>query len=83
MSMSLLQRSPTKSGLFENDYTADNTGWQRPTCGLKSQVSLRKRATNYRNFLREMTCKDKASYGSWPPCTIELTMCLPHTNDIY
>jgi len=35
---------------------------------LELQVSFRKRATNYRDFLRKMTCKDKASYGSWPPC---------------
>jgi len=34
------------------------------------QVIFRRRATNYRGFLRKMTCKDKASYGSWPPCTL-------------
>jgi len=33
------------------------------------QVSFRKRATNYRARLRKMTCEDKASYGSSPPCT--------------
>jgi len=32
------------------------------------QVIFRKRATNYRALLRKMTCKDKASYGSSPPC---------------
>jgi len=31
---------------------------------LKMQVSFRKRAINYRAFLRKMTSKDKASYGS-------------------
>ena len=33
------------------------------------QVSFRKRATNYRALLREMTYKDKTSYESSPPCT--------------
>jgi len=37
---------------------------------LKLQVIFRKRATKYRALLRKMTCKDKASYGSWPPCTM-------------
>ena len=39
---------------------------------LKLQVFFRKRATNYRALLRKMTCKDKASYGSSPPCTRSL-----------
>jgi len=33
------------------------------------QFIFRKRATNYRALLRKMTCKDKASYVSSPPCT--------------
>jgi len=33
------------------------------------------RAANYRAFFRKMTYKDKASYGSSPPCTYP-----PHTN---
>jgi len=33
------------------------------------QVIFRKRATNYRALLRKMTCENKASCGSWPPCT--------------
>jgi len=35
---------------------------------LRLQVIFRKRASNYRALLRKMTCKDKASYGSSPPC---------------
>ena len=27
------------------------------------------KSTNYRALLRKMTYKDKAFYGSWPPCT--------------
>jgi len=33
------------------------------------QVIFRKRATNSRALLREMSYKDKASYDSTPPCT--------------
>jgi len=35
---------------------------------LQFQVFFCKRATNYRALLRKMTYKDKASYGSSPPC---------------
>jgi len=45
-----------------------STGWRRPIGCLKLQVLFRKRATNCRALLRKMTCKDKASYGSSPPC---------------
>jgi len=45
------------------------TGWQRPLRCLKLQVGFRKRATNYRALLREMTHTDKASYGSLPLCS--------------
>jgi len=44
------------------------TGWRRPIGCLKLQVNFRKRAIQYRALLREMTYKDKASYGSSPPC---------------
>ena len=44
------------------------TGWRRCIRSLKSQISFRKRTTNYRAVSREMTCKDKASYDSTPPC---------------
>jgi len=53
---------------------AHDTGWRRLIECLKSQVILRKRATNYRALLREMTYKDKASYGSSPPCTTRLSL---------
>ena len=45
------------------------TGWQRLLGCLKLQVISRKRATQYRALLQEMTYKDKASYGSSPHCT--------------
>jgi len=45
------------------------TGWRRCIECLKLQVISRKRATNSRALLRKMTYKDKASYGSSPPCT--------------
>jgi len=47
------------------------TGWQKPIECLKLQVIFRKRATKYRALFRKMTCKDKASYGSSPPCNGE------------
>ena len=45
------------------------TGWRRLTGCLKLQVIFRKRASNYRALLRKITCKDKTSYDSTPPCT--------------
>ena len=45
------------------------TGWRRPIQCLISKVSVRKLATNHRALLRKITCKVKASYGSWPPCS--------------
>jgi len=44
------------------------TGWQRPIGCRKFQVIFRKRATNCRALLQNMTCRDKASYGSSSPC---------------
>jgi len=49
--------------------TAWCTGWRRPIGCLKSQVIFRKRGTNSRALLLKMTYKDKASYGSSPPCS--------------
>ena len=46
------------------------TGWPRPVGCLKLQVIVCKRATKYRALLRKMTYKDKASYGSLPPCIV-------------
>ena len=45
------------------------TGWRRCIGCLKLQVIFRKRATNYRALLQKMTCEDKPSYDSTPPCT--------------
>ena len=48
------------------------TGGRRPLGCLKMQVNFCKRATNYRALLRKTTYKDKASYGSSPPCNMWL-----------
>ena len=50
-----------------------STWWRSPIGCLKLQVIFRKRATIVRSLWREMTCKDKASYGSSPPCTYDMT----------
>ena len=44
------------------------TEWRRPIGCLALQVIFRERTTNYRALWRKMTDKDKASYGSSPPC---------------
>ena len=46
-----------------------HTGWRRPVGCLKLHVISCKRATNYRALLRKMTCRDRASCGSSPPCS--------------
>jgi len=43
-------------------------GWRRSMGCLKLQVSIRKRATNYRALLEKMTCENRASYASSSPC---------------
>jgi len=43
---------------------------------------FRKRATNYRALLREMTYKDKAFYDSTPPCTKIQNMLYQYTKKI-
>jgi len=35
-----------------------------------NKVIFCQRATNHRDLLRKMTYKDKASYGSSPPCNV-------------
>ena len=50
------------------------TEWCRPIGCLKLQVIFCKRATENRAHLRKMTYKDKASYGSSPPCTRSLEL---------
>ena len=46
------------------------TEWRRVIGCLKLQVIFCKRATEYRALWRKMTCRDKASYDSTPPCTL-------------
>ena len=53
-----------------------DTGWWRPIGCLKLQVIFRKSAINYRALLRKMTYKDKAFYGSSPPCSCMFVFCL-------
>jgi len=45
------------------------TGWRRLIGSPKLQIIFRKRAIKYRSLLRKMTCKDKGSYESSPPCS--------------
>ena len=60
----------TQSGITYRKHacTFSSTGWRRPIGCLQLQVIFRKRATNYRALMRKMTCKDKASNRSSPPC---------------
>jgi len=51
-----------------------DTRWRRPIGCLKLQVISCKGATNLRALLRKMTYKDKASYGSLPPCITKRTV---------
>ena len=55
-------------GLTNTKIHAHTTGRRRPIGCLKLQVIFRKSATNHMVFLRKMTYKDKASYGSSSPC---------------
>jgi len=48
--------------------------WRRPIGCLKLQVISCKGATNHRALWRKMTYKDKASYGSLPPCITQRTV---------
>ena len=78
--MSLLQGSFTKETYNFIDPTnqshpisaRSSTGWRRCIGCLNLQVSLCKRATNYRALLRKMTYEDKASYVFPPPSTVSL-----------
>ena len=51
-------------------HPVSGTGWRSLIGCLKLQVIFRKRATNYRALWRKITCKDKASSESTPPCSI-------------
>jgi len=52
-----------------------STGWRRLIGSPKLQIIFHKRATRYRALLRKMTCRDKGSYESSPPCTANITRC--------
>ena len=51
----------------------DDTGQRRTIRCLELQAIFPKRATNYRALLRKMTCEDKASSDSTPPCMYMFT----------
>ena len=53
---------------FRQSNAFESTGWRRPIGCLKLQVILRQRASNDTALSQKMSCKDHASYGSWPPC---------------
>jgi len=55
--------------IWIHKYIYRDTGWCKLMGCLELHVIFRKRATNYSALLRKMTYKDKASYGSSPPCT--------------
>jgi len=48
-------------------------GWRRCIGCLQLQIFIRKRATNFRALFQNMTCNDKTSYVSTPPCIIIIT----------
>ena len=47
---------------------AGHAEWRRLIGSPKLQIIFHKRAIKYRSLLRKMTCKDKGSYESSPPC---------------
>jgi len=61
-------------------YTYIHTGWRRLIGSPKLQIIFHKRVTKYRSLLQKMTCKDKGSYESSPPCITR--MCV-HTRNKY
>jgi len=69
---SLFAKKPLIIGLVCGKWPQGHSGWQRCIGCLESQVSFCKRATNHRALLQKMTFKDKASYGSSPPCIFEV-----------
>jgi len=54
---------------FVNTRLVAHTGLRRLIESPKLQIIFHKRATKYRALLLKMTCKDKGSYESSPPCT--------------
>jgi len=63
----------THMHMYMYTYIHKGTGWRRLIGCLKLQVIVRRRATNYRAFLRKMTYEDEASYDSTPPCVLHGT----------
>ena len=59
-----------------------HTGWRRLIGCHKLQVIFRKRATNCRALLRKMAYKDKAFYGSLPPCSTRIANCYELDNPV-
>ena len=54
-----------------NNLCHRDTGWRRLIGSPKLQIIFHKRAIKYRSLLRKMTCKDKGSYESSPPCIVK------------
>ena len=61
----------TNTCTCHDDYSVAKTH-KMPWVAL--QVIFCKRATKYRALLRKITCEDKASCGSWPPCTTTVAL---------
>ena len=61
---------------FDAIWTATGTGWRRLIGSPKLQIIFHRRAIKYRSLLRKMTCKDKGSYESSPPCMSRYASCL-------
>ena len=68
---STLQHTATHCNTPQHASTCGNTGWRRLIGSPKLQIIFHKRAIKYRSLLRKMTCKDKGSYESSPPCTLQ------------
>ena len=68
--LQMSEKSPTREYVYLTAVSCrlPTKEWRRPIGCLISCIIFRKRATNYRALLRKMTCKDKASYESSPPC---------------
>jgi len=60
-----------KASCHTHEWITSYTGWRRPTGCLKMQVIFHKRATNCMALSPKKPYKDKASYGSSPPCMQE------------
>jgi len=76
--LGLLPRPPTShDGYMRHDHIyyiliTFTTGLRRLIGSPSWHFIFHKRATKYRALLRKMTCKDKGSYESSPPCTMNI-----------